>query len=368
MTGLYIHLPFCASKCAYCDFYSLPGKRKLIKPYIEALFTEARQHQGMAFQTLFLGGGTPSLLGAENLTRLMKGLKDIVDLSGLVEATIEVNPESASASLLKAAFHSGINRLSIGVQSLTDAELSSVNRIHNSVQANEALNRAWSTGFQNISGDVIIGLPGQNWESLGMTLATMLHLGFRHMSVYCLALEHGTPLALKPPANLPSDDEQAELYQEAVSFLEGRGLVHYEISNFALPGYVCRHNLIYWRGGEYLGLGPSAASHLAGKRYKNRADLEAYIANPTGLVEEVEVLNPQEKSAEEAILRLRLLAEGMNIEELAAKFGADNIEGLKKRLNNLVIENLLIRDGSNYRLVPSQALTSNPIFARVLGD
>ncbi len=366
MRGLYIHIPFCVRKCAYCDFYSVPERRDSITAYIDAVLSEAAVYAKMSFRTLYLGGGTPSLLGTDNLKKLVNGLRRTFDLSGLAEATIEVNPDSATHELLETAKETGINRLSIGVQSLSDHELKSVGRVHNSAQAIEAICRARELGFDSVSCDVIAGLPGQTWETLKTTLEIPIKLGIQHLSMYCLSLEEGTPLAQNPPADLPTDDEQAELFDRATTFLKENGFNHYEISNFALDGYECRHNLNYWRGGEYLGLGASAASHLKGKRFKNLADLDAYLKNPTGSVSDIEELGRREKSAEEAMLRLRLLLEGLDVIELVRRFG--DAGGLTSRLQAMSEQGLLVRQGTVYRLPSSRVLTSNPVFAGVLGD
>lgn len=368
MRGLYVHIPFCVRKCAYCDFYSLPDQDHLVDAYIDALLLEAEAHSGLAFRTVYLGGGTPSLLGVEGLRRVVSGLRRAVDLSDVVEATIEVNPESAAPELLQAAVDIGINRVSVGVQSLSDGELNRVGRIHTASQAVEAVGIARRIGFGSVSSDVMVGLPGQEWGTLRPTLETLMELGVDHISLYCLSLEDGTPLAANPPDDLPSDDTQAELFEQASALLGDWGFCHYEISNFALPGHECRHNLNYWRGGEYLGLGAVASSHLKGRRFRNSADLEAYIQDPTGLVEEVEELNGRDKAAEEAMLRLRLLLEGLPVDELARRFGRANVEDLVCRLDVMVAEGLLTFDGSAYRLASSRVLTSNPIFAGVLGD
>jgi oxygen-independent coproporphyrinogen III oxidase len=368
MRGLYIHVPFCVKKCAYCDFYSVPERLGSLEPYIESVLAEARKYVGMDFHTIYLGGGTPSLLGAEGLTKLMGGLRHIFSLSQVSEATMEANPESVSLSLLNAAKASGINRVSIGVQSFSDAELQKVGRIHTAPRAATAVEEAKAAGFDNISADVILGLPGQDWPSLMLTLETLIGMDIQHVSLYCLSIEPCTPLATNRPADLPSDDEQAELFASACSLMAGRGFIHYEISNFALSGYECRHNLNYWRGGEYLGLGPSAASHIGGKRFKNKPDLDAYLQNPTGQIEEVEELAPAHKAAEEAILRLRLLQEGLDTNELADRYGDENVIGLVSRLNRLVTDGLLNRNGAKYRLPASCALVSNPILMRLLGD
>jgi oxygen-independent coproporphyrinogen III oxidase len=368
LTGLYVHIPFCVRKCAYCDFYSVPVQSHLIEAYIDAVLAECEAYAEMSFRTLFLGGGTPSLLGADNLSRLVDGLCGKFDLSQLDEATIEANPESATEAMLEAALESGFDRVSIGVQSLTDAELKAVGRVHTAKQAVAAIESASRAGFSNISVDLIVGLPGQTWRSLRRSLATLLPLGVSHLSVYCLSLEHGTPLAKSQPDNLPSDDMQADLFEQARAFLEDKGLVHYEISNFAVVGRECLHNLNYWRGGEYLGLGPAASSHLGGRRFKNRADLDAYLRNPTGVVEEVEELGVVEKVGEEAMLRLRLLGEGLDVAEFTRRHGRKNVIELLTRLDALAHEGSLLFDGVKYRLEPSLVLISNPILARVLQD
>jgi oxygen-independent coproporphyrinogen-3 oxidase len=359
--------------------------------------------QNSPFQTLYFGGGTPSLLGPKNLTTLITGLnlntlatcgreserganQTINPLcssplegedSGegfplsknknrLAESTIELNPESATPEFLQTVKNLGFNRLSFGVQSLSDNELKSVGRIHTAKQALAAIKLAQELEFKAISADLIIGLPGQTWTSLHKSLQTLVKLGIQHLSIYCLSLEAGTPLANNPPPDLPSDDIQAQLFEETRTFLRSRGFTHYEISNFALPGYECLHNLNYWRGGEYLGLGPAAASHLNGKRFKNRANLDAYLQNPTGQIEDIEELSAKDKAAEEAMLRLRLLEEGLAAQVLTDRFGQENAHDIFTRLDKMVQEGLLIREGSRYRLEPSRIMTSNPIFARVL--
>lgn len=365
MRGLYIHVPFCVKKCAYCDFYSLPGRTSLLDEYIKAVLSEASRYTGMEFQTMYLGGGTPSLLGAAGLKKLIDGLRGVFNLSGLLEATVEVNPDSVNRAFLQAARETGINRVSIGVQSLSDYELKSAGRVHNAAQAVRAIKQSQDAGLPDISCDVIVGLPGQDQQTLTATLETLTGSGINHLSMYCLSLEEGTPLALNPPADLPSEDGQSDLFTCATALLKTKRFVHYEISNFALKGRECRHNLNYWHGGEYLGLGPSAASHIDGKRFKNRPDLDAYLEDPSGVIEEVEQLGIVEKTAEEAMLRLRLLEEGLDACLFARKSGTGS---LLTRLNSMVDEGLLISNDTVYRLPPERVLTSNRIFARVLGD
>jgi len=367
MRGLYIHIPFCVRKCNYCDFYSLPARQDRIESYVNAVIAEARAHAGLSFDTLYLGGGTPSLLGAEQLKNLIGGLRQTFDLGGLIEATVEVNPESATPGFLDAAMDAGINRVSLGVQSLDDRELESVGRVHTAARAIAAVKLSRNLGFTSLSADLIIGLPGQTWNTLGAALETLVRLGVNHLSIYCLTLEEGTALAQRPPDNLPSDDAQAELFELACAFLIGQGFIHYEISNFARKCHECLHNLNYWRGGEYLGLGPAAASHLQGRRSRNRPALDAYIENPTGQVEYVEKLGGGEKAAEEAMLRLRLLVEGIEPGVLSGRFSTATVETLVSRLDDMVMKGMLKFDNSRYVLPASRILTSNEIFREVLG-
>ncbi len=367
-TGLYVHLPFCASKCSYCDFYSVPGRLDLVDAYVRALLKEVRQYAGLPFTTLYLGGGTPSLIGPDGLRKLMKGLRRTANVSALQEATLEVNPESASAEFFQAALDNGFGRVSIGVQTMVDTELRSVGRAHTALQGAEAVMRASALGFSSISVDLIAGLPGQNQQSLRRSLDGLLSLHIDHLSLYCLSLEPGTPLADQPPANLPSENKQADMFQMARDMLAAAGFEHYEISNFARSGHQCVHNLNYWRGGDYAGLGASASSHLQGRRYKNLSDLQAYMRRPAAAIESSEELGAGTKAAEEAMLRLRLIQEGLDVGDLAARFGHDRIQCLSDRLSSLARENALIFDGTSYRLHPSRVLTSNPILAAVLEE
>lgn len=366
MTGLYVHIPFCVRKCAYCDFYSVSDRRHLIPAYVDAVLDEAQAYTGLGFRTLYLGGGTPSIMDGTLLETLIRGLGRLLDFSALQEATMELNPESTSADLLKTARDLGFNRVSIGVQSFSDHELASANRIHDSAQALKALSLAGQAGFQRISADLICGLPGQDWTSLGQSLRMLVDCGVGHVSMYCLSVEPGTPLACELPPDLPDDDAQADLYNRARAFLRAEGFLHYEISNFARPGAECQHNLNYWRGGEYLGLGAAAASHLCGCRFRNRATLSAYLEDPHGVLEEFERLEGPRKAAEEAMLRLRLLSEGINPNRMGGRYTGADLALLRRRLGMMEHEGLLLCDDGTFRLPPNRILTSNPVFARLL--
>jgi oxygen-independent coproporphyrinogen-3 oxidase len=367
MRGLYIHIPFCVSKCFYCDFYSVVVKPELLNVYLDALLLEADSYRGMSFSTLYIGGGTPGILGAEKLEQLVCGLRRRFALNDLREATIEVNPESAGIDLLEAACRLGIGRISIGVQSLDDRELKKSGRAHNRRQALEAVDAAFSSGFRNVSVDIMVGMPGQTAQNLGETVNILIDAGVNHISAYCLSVEEGTAFHLYPPADLPGEDEQAGLFEYASDILQRRGFVHYEISNFALPGSECLHNLNYWRGGEYLGLGPAAASHIDGKRFRKAACLERYLADPLSGREEEECLKGVRKADEEAMLRLRLIQEGLDMQEMTGKYGHDAVRGLEERLSELAGRQSLVREGDVFRLQPAHVLVSNGIFAEVIG-
>lgn len=366
MRGLYIHIPFCVSKCLYCDFYSIIAAPGLVDKYVDALLAEADSYTGDSFATLYIGGGTPSLLGPARLEKLVNGLSRRFDLEHLQEATIEANPESAGGDFLQAAHRLGIRRVSIGVQSLNAEELRKAGRAHGRQQALDAIQAASRSGFQDISVDVMIGLPGQTAQSLADTLGTLIGAGINHVSAYCLSVEEGTAFYTSPPPDLPGEDDQGGLFQSAVDILGAHGFAHYEISNFALPGSECLHNLNYWRGGAYIGLGPAAASHTGGMRFKNAPCLERYLNAPLSTREEEERLDDGRKAGEEAMLRLRLIEEGLDLGEMAGKYDQGAVESLKVRLDGLVSRQMLVADGHIFRLPPARIFTSNSVFVDVI--
>jgi len=339
----------------------------LIPNYIDSLLKEARKYLGVKFDTIYLGGGTASLLN-NNVPRLMNCLKINFDLASILEATIEANPDSITVNFLNMAISSGFNRISIGVQSFNDYELENVGRIHSSTQAINAIKHAKKAGFKKISADLILGLPGQTIESLKRSIEVLICLDVNHISTYCLSIEEGTLLSKNIPTNLPTEEDQVKLYEYAQEMMYNNNLIQYEISNFAKPGYECLHNINYWHGGEYIGLGPAAASHLNGKRFKNKDDLFAYLTDPTGQIDEDEQLDLKRKAAEEIILRLRLLKEGANIKMLEERFGYRNIKEIFTRIDKLVSINSLTFDGVSYRLPKNKVLVSNPILTDILGD
>lgn len=284
--GLYIHIPFCQKKCAYCDFYSAFQSDSLMDSYLSALKRDIKQWGGYInrpIDTIYFGGGTPSLLG-DRIIPLLECIKDIFDVSSDAEITLEVNPQKDIENVLKSAKQAGINRLSIGVQSGIDSELSTLGRTHTKADTENAVRLARSLDFDNISLDLMLGLPNSNTNTLKQSLDFLLSLKPEHISAYILKIEPKTLFYKeRETLNLPNEDGVCDQYLFMCDYLEDNGFSHYEISNFSRNNKMSKHNLKYWRCQEYLGLGPSAHSFLDGKRFYFERDLKAYIngATPT---------------------------------------------------------------------------------------
>ena len=280
--GLYIHIPFCRSKCAYCDFYSLAGAEERMDDYCRALERHlaevAPQAECHKADTVYFGGGTPSYLGAERLCRLLGSIRKLYKVDKHAEITLEANPDSATdRKALKRLRKAGFNRLSLGVQSMDDALLQAIGRIHTRQQVQEAVAAARKAGFKNLSLDLIYGLPGQTMEGWEKTLSDAVGLHPEHLSCYGLKLEEGTPLYRRQgELTFPDEDMQADMYLYTVEFLKQCGYEQYEISNFAKPGFASRHNLKYWLMQEYAGFGPGAHSDFGNVRYGYARDLERF--------------------------------------------------------------------------------------------
>lgn len=279
---LYIHVPFCIRKCIYCDFISVPYDRTLAKRYADALFAELRMRKDTAgeLKTVYLGGGTPSLMPEVFFERLFSSIRDDLVISPSAEITIEANPGTINGSKIDTLLSLGINRVSIGVQSLADEELRTLGRVHTSAEAISSAKLVKDLGVNNISLDLMYGIPGQTRETWNKTLERTLELGPSHISAYELTPEKKTPLAglLKTGTlRLPDEELVLEMYDSAIDLLSLNGYEHYEISNFARRGFRCLHNMNYWNRGEYIGAGVGAHSFLQGLRSKNSPDVPAYI-------------------------------------------------------------------------------------------
>jgi len=312
--GIYVHVPFCRSKCQYCDFYSLATKEdKIIDGYLDAVCDHIKEAGELApnykVDTIYFGGGTPSFFGADGMAVILTTIRRNFDVDNNAEITFECNPDSVSDRLLHRLRAEGFNRVSLGIQSDDDEMLKKLGRPHNYAQAVGAYHRIRKAGFRNVSVDLMYGLPGQTLLQWQETLDSVLRLLPEHISCYGLKVEEGTPFAeMKDALNLPDDDLQAEMYLTAVEILQSRGFKQYEISNFCRRNMYSRHNMKYWTGGEYLGFGPSASSDFAGKRFTLKRDLQAYIAairDGGDIMEEMEEIPMRERAGEYLMLRLR---------------------------------------------------------------
>ncbi len=323
MLSLYLHIPFCRRKCAYCAFHSAPGDADSKDRYLAAMQQAIQAAGGRELDTLYLGGGTPAMLGEERLQQLLERVFAHFYLAPDAECTVELNPESTTSSLLAMLKRAGINRISLGVQSLNDEELAVLGRLHDRAGALCALDRIVQAGFTNISVDVMFGLPGQRVGSFEQTLKTLLAYPITHLSAYSLQWEEGTPLGNNPR---PMEEEQEErLWHLLCHKAKEAGFEHYEISNFAKAGYRSRHNSAYWKGTDYLGLGPSAHSYYKGVRYAYDDDTEGFCRAPWPLCNP-QPIPPQEAEEERILLGLRL-QEGVPLSQLPPTFDPERYRG-----------------------------------------
>lgn len=329
--SLYIHIPFCKKKCLYCDFYSLASWENLALGYIDVLIKQIRQIAAPV-SSIYIGGGTPSVLGVNLLGKLLKSLKKII--TQRIEFTVEVNPESFSKKTAELLLENGVNRLSLGLQSFDDQKLKKLGRIHDCRNAREAVCLAQKSGFKNISIDLIFGLWDEELSAWQKELQAAVSLPVKHISAYSLTYEKSTALSkiLKQGLIKPLEGEVcAGMYEYAVDFLQARGFKRYEVSNFARGGYICRHNFSYWKNEPYIGLGPSAASYLAGVRSKNISDVKEYIVRikkGSSVIKSQEKLSDVQKAKETAALKIRT-KEGVSLEWFKKKTGSDFL-GLEK--------------------------------------
>ncbi len=359
--GLYIHIPFCDGKCPYCDFYSLRAEEKLMDSYTEAV-TEKLQGYSQNIcrpaDTLYFGGGTPSLLGAERLLRIVEAARSGYGLKQ-AEITVEVNPSRNPERLLYRLGEGGVNRISIGMQSADEAELRALGRRHSAAQARETVRQAKEAGFREVSLDLMLAVPGQTKESLKRSIAYCAESGVSHLSAYLLKIEPGTPYGEHRP-EVPEEDEAAELYLCACEWLEEAGYRQYEISNFARPGHEGRHNLKYWHDEEYLGIGPAAHSFLQGKRFYYERDLAGFLEGKAA-IPDGDGGSPEEY----AMLALRL-REGLTETGWQKRFG----EPLPGKYRNNAMKyrgtGLLECDGEGIRMTPSGFLVSNSLISEIL--
>lgn len=360
MTGLYIHVPFCLSKCPYCDFYSVKYGSEAAKEYKSAVIRNLRYYGelygNIEFDTVYFGGGTPILLWRE-ITEILEQ----ANIAPEAEVTVEANPCCSYRENLSALRKAGVNRISFGVQSLNDNILKGLGRRHNAAAAVNSIKTASESGFDNISADLMLGVEGQSGEDVSLSIKGLSELPVTHISAYMLKIEEGTPFAARS-LKLPDEEEICGIYLNAVSQLDKNGFKQYEISNFAKEGFCCRHNIKYWNREEYLGIGPAAHSFFNGKRFFTQRDIASFISAPNQITvyEEDSELSAAEECA---MLRLRL-SEGLLLSEFEAWGGDSNV--LIRNLSNIPKEYYNF-NGMSISLTPPGFLVSNAVIGVLLG-
>lgn len=360
-TGLYLHVPFCVCKCAYCDFYSFSASQEMMDAYTDRLCADiaaAAERLGRSADTLYLGGGTPSLLGGERIARIVETARAHFGLAG-AEITLEANPADDLAQTLTLAARAGVNRLSLGVQSGVEKELRALGRRHTCDDVRRTVADARAAGIENISLDLMLGIPNQTAESLTRSIEFLTDLSPTHISAYLLKIEPNTPFGRKTPEDLPDEDAATDLYLQAVGALTAKGYAQYEISNFARDGKVSRHNTKYWIGAPYLGLGPAAHSMLNGRRFYFPADLARYLGG------EAPIPDGDGGGKEEyVLLRLRLCA-GVEFAEYRKLYGEIPAQAAK-RMRLYADAGYAVLNDTHFALTPRGFLLSNTIIADLL--
>ncbi len=357
--GLYYHIPYCFSKCRYCDFYAAPGVRGVPGAYPQALLRELDAFTGgvpLRPDTVYFGGGTPSLLAPG----AVKALIEAAAPQPGAEITLEANPETVSAQTLAGYRAAGVNRISFGVQSARDEQLKTLGRPHTAAQAREAFRLAREAGFTNICGDIMLALPHYTRAEFDETLALIAEGGATHISAYLLKIEPDSAFGRRPPEGLPDGDAAAEFYLYAAAQLEKAGYAQYEISNFAKPGYTGRHNMIYWDCGDYLGLGPAAHSCVGGRRFYFAPDTEGFLAG---------TLAPQEDGgcgAEDFLILQLRLRKGLDIAEYQRRGGKAFSTAQLKFVENCAANGYASYDGKTLALTPAGLIVQNSILAQLL--
>lgn len=378
---LYIHIPFCARKCEYCDFLSQAAPEMVHHGYVEQLIEEIRcqsaYYQGYGVTTVFLGGGTPSILKAEEIQSIMETVKQSFCLETGAEVTIEANPGTVTADKLKAYIQSGINRISIGLQSADNKELKLLGRIHTYEEFLKTYQRVRLAGFTNVNVDLMSALPGQTLATWKSTLKKVAMLKPEHISAYSLILEEGTPFYEKykdHPELLPDEDTEREMYYATKAFLQDQGFERYEISNYAKSGYECRHNVGYWTGTEYLGLGLGASSYIQGFRFRNEPELKNYqrinmraADADERLHQEIVKLSDKEKMEEFMFLGLRM-TKGVSGSEFLERFGLNMWNVYGDVLRNLQANHLIVVESPYVRLSEFGIDISNYVLSEFLLD
>ena len=374
MLSLYIHVPYCVRKCLYCGFYSTPYSPRKADDFIAALKIEAEQIRkdiiNGCMGSIYIGGGTPTVLSREQLGQVIADMRRCFTFDDDAEVTVEANPNTLSSGYLSFLLEQGVNRLSLGIQSFSDKALSVLGRLHNAREAVDAFRRARISGFKNIGIDLIFGIPGQNATEWQKTIDAAIALRPEHISAYNLSLDEGsqfTRLEKMGEIVLPEDEIVAEMYEHAVQSLSRAGYCRYEISNFALSGFACRHNLNYWERGEYLGLGPGSSSFLAGTRYDNIADCDEYarrLCNGLPARQSEEIVRADLAATETLMLGLRTV-QGVDLLRFRREHGTDLLNHLREGIGSLTAAGLILIMDERLRLTDRGFLLSDEVLKRL---
>ncbi len=368
--GVYVHIPYCIKKCNYCDFCSLPGgKGGVPDVYVERLGEEILTYRGeckIPASTLYFGGGTPSLLCSTQLKKIISALKLVFDFTSELEFTLEANPGTVNEGKLRQLRTLGVNRLSLGMQSAQQNELSALGRIHTQKELVDAFLSARRVGFDNISCDLMYGIPHQTKDSFRDTLNTLTELSPEHISVYGLMIEEGTPFyEMQGGLPLPSEERECEMYYLADKLLTSSGYSHYEISNYSKEGKESRHNLKYWHASEYLGFGAAAASFFGGKRFVNTSNVSEYLESNGASYNTCEELTDTDLEFEYCMLRLRL-KEGIVRADFKDRFGRDFYDGRERVIEKMSMLGLLEAGKDRIALTAKGFYLSNTVMCELL--
>lgn len=375
--GLYVHIPFCRSKCEYCDFCSfVPNSEYLIEHYVDALILQMEDWsykcRNRDVDSIYIGGGTPTYLSTKHLTRIFNAIYDNFKVSRKAEISIECNPATVDLKALKKLRRLGVNRISIGLQSANDNELQELGRIHSYEEFKETFENARRAGFDNINVDIMYGIPDQTDRSFFRTLSAVTSLSPDHISLYALKIEDNTPFAERRESlNLPDEDTEYGMYVRAVKYLAEKGYERYEISNFAKKGYACLHNLKYWNCDDYLGLGASAHSYFNGERFALTRSVRDYIDGLEIINNDIQVVVSSDKTdsdeaIEEYVMLGMRLEEGISISEFESRFGISFTEKYGARLDEFIADGFVVKTEDSYKFTSAGMFVSNYILSEIL--
>lgn len=366
MISLYIHIPFCIRKCDYCSFYSINSTDEIFEEYTNALINQINSfHEYKRVKTIYFGGGTPSLIGADRLNRILEAISYKFDISQCEEITIEVNPKTSNLKDFLSLYQNGFNRLSIGLQSTNDNLLESIGRVHNYIDFLDTYNQALCAGFNNISADLMYGLPYQTLSDHIDSVNKLIEFDIKHISMYALSIEPDTKMyKFRDSYSFPDEDEEFQMYISSSEILQQNGFSHYEISNFAKEGYESKHNNGYWTGRNYLGFGTSAHSYYNNKRFSCNLDINTYIKNS-------KIFNDYFNFTD-YLIQTPLTEKDLNDEKimlgLRLKEGVELNENQVRKANIYINAGYMNKTNNKYHLTPSGWYISNSIIANILTE